>query len=265
MDIKYRRMIYKIPLIHKLCVKIVDINNARFYKNYSKCKKQDELIRSLRDIHKGERCFIVGNGPSLNTNDLELIRNEQTFAANLIFRIFDKTKWRPSNYFLIDRYADTQDILDSMEVPRLFIGDYYWRKRGMKNPNAICMRVMRKSNNLHFSDDLIKGVYDSHTVTYIMIQVAVYMGFSEIYLLGMDHSYALTYDSTGKVTEDPDVISHFFKDRNPAEVIANVEGMNKAYLEARSYACKNGVKIINVTRGGKLEWFPRMSLEEVLK
>ncbi len=266
MDIKFRRIIYKSPFIHNVCQKIVDINNARFYKKYSSLHNQDELFRNMKGSHEGERCFIVGNGPSLTICDLELIKNEQSFAANLIFRIFDKTSWRPNNYFLIDRYADTQDVLDTLNVQRLFIGDYYWRKRGVKNPNAICMRVIRNIdiNNAHFSDDLAKGVYDLHTVTYVMIQVAIYLGFTEIYLIGMDHNYTLTYDSTGKVTEDPSVVSHFFIDKNPAEVIANVEAMNKAYLAAGEYANSHGIKIINSTRGGKLERFQRMPLEEVL-
>ena len=36
------------------------------------------------------------------------------------------------------------------------------------------------------------------------------------------------------------------------------------YKSAKEYADSNGIKIINCTRGGMLEVFPRMSLEEVL-
>ena len=256
MNQELRKKIYKVPALYYLCQKAVEASNMHFYKSF--CKKTDNLerIKSLKNKHSGERCFIVGNGPSLTMEDLDLIKNEDCFAANLIFRIFDKTAWRPKYYFVLDRYADTGDALDSIQLEYMFIGDYYWRVRGMNNPNAICVHSVRShsDNEIEFSEEISKVLIAHYTVTYAMIQTAVYMGYKEIYLLGMDHSYALTYDSKGNVTED----------KNPREVIANIEGMNKAYIGARDYAKSHGIKIINTTRGGRLEWFPRKSLEEIL-
>lgn len=261
-----RKKIYKIPMLYYFCQKYVESKNAHFYK--SLCKKTDNIakIKSLKNKHDGERCFIVGNGPSLTMSDLELIKNEDCFAANLIFRIFDKTNWRPKYYFILDRYADTGDALDSIQIDHMFIGDYYWRVRGVNNSNALCVHSVRSytGEKIGFSEEISDVIIAHYTVTYAMIQAAVYMGYKEIYLLGMDHSYALTYDSKGNVTEDKTVTSHIFEDKNPNEVIANIEGMNKAYIGARDYAICHDIKIVNVTRGGKLEWFPRMRLEEVL-
>jgi hypothetical protein len=154
-----------------------------------------------------------------------------------------------------------------MEVPYMFIGEYYWRKRGMKNPHAVCIRARRNELNkkITFSEDVSDYIINTPTITYTMIQLAVYLGYKYIYLLGMDHSYALTYDEKGNVLQDDTINSHFFTDKNPKDVIANIEGMNKAYIVARDYAKEHNVTIINVTRGGKLEWFPRMSLEEALE
>lgn len=266
MNQELRKKIYKIPWLYYLCQKAVDSTNKFFYKNF--CRKTDNIkrIESLKDKHNGERCFIVGNGPSLTMCDLELIKQEDCFAANLIFRIFDKTTWRPKYYFVLDRYADTGDELDAIELEHIFISDYYWRVRGMNNSNAICVHSERsyKSENVEFSEDISKIIIAHYTVTYAMIQTAIYMGYKEIYLLGMDHSYALSFDSKGNVIEDKTVTSHIFEDKNPSEIIANIEGMNKAYIAARNYADSHGIKIVNVTRGGKLEWFQRMNLEEVL-
>lgn len=267
MDIKLRRMIYKIPFIYELCQRIVDIGNSIFYRKLNAQTDNLKRIREFKNIKEGQKCFIVGNGPSLTMQDLELIKKEDCFASNLIFKIFDKTEWRPKYYFLQDRYADTGNILDDIDLEYMFIGDYYWRKRGMKNPNSICIHSARSfnKNSVDFSDNMEKSLVSHYTITYAMIQAAIYMGYSEIYLLGMDHSYALSYDSSGNVTSSPDTKSHVFEDKNPKDVIANIEGMNKAYISARDYADKHGIKIINVTRGGKLEWFPRMTLEEALK
>jgi hypothetical protein len=253
-------------VIHRLCECIVDINNSLFYKNFNNRYHHTEKIKQLKGIKKHCRCFIVGNGPSLNLNDLSLIKDENSFAANLIFQVFDKTEWRPTYYFLQDRYADTETILDGLDVKYIFIGDYYWRKRGVDNPNALCFHTFRNSkNSVKFSEDISNGISCHYTITYSMIQAAVYMGYSEIYLLGMDHNYSFIYDPNGKVIEDRSVVSHFFKDKAPKNVIANIEGMNQAYIVARAYAEKYSIAIYNATRGGKLEWFPRILLENVLK
>ncbi|MGB0908908.1 MAG: hypothetical protein ACPGYT_00975, partial [Nitrospirales bacterium] len=37
-----------------------------------------------------------------------------------------------------------------------------------------------------FSWDLTEGVYSGYTISYVALQVAVYMGFQEIYFLGLD-------------------------------------------------------------------------------
>ncbi|HJD45240.1 MAG TPA: hypothetical protein H9909_00215, partial [Candidatus Mediterraneibacter norfolkensis] len=56
----------------------------------------------LKNKHKGERCFVIGNGPSLTAEDLELLKGEITFAANRIYMLFDRTDWRPTYYFCAD-------------------------------------------------------------------------------------------------------------------------------------------------------------------
>ena len=267
MNIEIRKKIYKLPVIYYLCQRIVDINNKLYYVRFNKGTDNLAKIKKLKDAHIGERCFIVGNGPSLTMGDLEYIKNEDCFASNLIFKIFNKTEWRPKYYFIQDRYADTGDVLDTIDLEYLFIGDYYWRKRGMKNTNAICIHSARSFNSeqVDFSENMEKALVSHCTITYTMIQAAVYMGYKEIYLLGMDHNYALTYDSKGNVVENKSVTSHVFEDRNPREVIANIEGMNKAYISARDYANAHNIQIYNITRGGKLEWFPRKKIEEVLR
>lgn len=266
MNIEIRKIIKRNKILYNAGQHILRINCKKFYNDLNKKTDNQMRIKKLKDTHLNERCFIVGNGPSLTMNDLDMIKDEDCFAANLIYKVFDRTKWRPKYYVLIDRYADTGDSLDNIDLPYLFIGDYYWKHRGMVNKNAICIHADRAigKEETKFSEDVDKVVYGNYTVTHVMIQLAVYLGYKEIYLLGMDHSYALTYDENGKVIKDKSVKSHVFEDNNPNDVIADIEGMNKAYIVCRNYANKNGIKIYNVTRGGKLEWFERKKLEEVL-
>jgi hypothetical protein len=258
-------MIYKIPGLHALCIKIVDFLNHSAYKKQLK-KPNIVDVKSFKNCAKSshKRCFIVGNGPSLTMEDLDFIAKEDSFASNLIFRVFDKTKWRPKYYFIQDPYADVRDELQKMGDTNLFLGDSFVRKRKDNDFKYSCFKTNRCVFKPKFSADLSKGIISHYTITYTMIQAAIYMGYKEIYLLGIDHNYQFTVDKRGKVIKQ-NVQSHIFEDKNPKEVVANLEGINQAYIKSRDELPKYNCVIFNCTRGGKLEWFPRKKLEEVLK
>ena len=45
-------------------------------------------LAALKNAHKGERAFIIGNGPSLKQTDLAKLKNEFTFGMNRIYLMF---------------------------------------------------------------------------------------------------------------------------------------------------------------------------------
>ena len=83
------------------------------------------------------------------------------------------------------------------------------------------------------------------------------MGFKEIYLLGVDFSFSSNYK---------DACNHFIKNYytkdSKAIFFADKESL-QAYMSAREYADKNGIKIYNATRGGKLEVFDRVDFDSL--
>ena len=85
----------------KLYKKMLGFNDHRVtYKMfYRECA---EALKQFQNIHIGERCFIVGNGPSLRCEDLDMLKQEITFGSNYIYKIFNKTDWRPTYYFNSD-------------------------------------------------------------------------------------------------------------------------------------------------------------------
>ena len=57
----------------------------------------------FKDIHRGERCFVILTGPSLTLSDVNLLKNEVTFAVNSCIKLFSKTSWRPNYYVMTDK------------------------------------------------------------------------------------------------------------------------------------------------------------------
>jgi hypothetical protein len=92
------------------------------------------------------------------------------------------------------------------------------------------------------------------------------MGFSEIYLLGLDHNYQIERDMNGKKKINKNVQSHFneIKDKDSNKYVADIEALTKCYETCKRYADTHGIKVYNCTRGGKLEVFERKKLEDVI-
>ena len=249
--------------IGKVIMKVYRVLNSMKFLNSQK------QIKKLKNIYSGHRCFIVGSGPSLQMEDLEMIKNEITFGTHRIYQIFDKTKWRPTFYcaqdsVLINDSAD--EICKIAKSISSFIAIVPERRyRPIKN--AMYMNFLAKDfypEFPEFSDDVSRLVVEGCTVTYMCLQIAAYMGFSEIYLIGVDHNYSTTLSPDGKIQHNDGVKDHF----SDKDVITNVPALYKstlAYEKAQEYAEKHGIKIYNATRGGKLEVFERVNFDDIIK
>lgn len=225
-------------------------------------------IRPFRDRHKGRCCVVVGNGPSLKAEDLTRLHQLgiPTFACNRIHLIFPQTPWRPDYYFMSDEKLLAQYNDDVPDVPaerRFFPKTARDRIRNGNFYNTFLFDWEREGK---FSLDAAKGVYPAASVTTEMIQFAYYMGFSEIYLIGVDFSYA--------VTQKVDNRSYTYQGENnyfipgylkPGEVadMPNVNVNLLGFHAARQAIEGQGRKIFNATRGGKLEVFERKNLDEL--
>lgn len=234
-----------------------------------------EILNSVHNKYLGERCFIIGNGPSLTSTDLDMLKNEITFGSNRIYKMFDKTNWRPNFFVMFDEsVAKVDGVIEgvnSFSCDMKFVRrEGYSSYKNIKSP--ICYIHSKYSRKYldtpHFSDDLTKCIYTIATVTYSMIQLAVYMGFKEIYLLGMDNRYAYSITREGKIIRNEGVLSYFSeigeKEPVPSSASATWE-MDVAYEYAESYSRKHDFRIYNATRGGFLETFERVDFDTLFK
>ena len=220
-------------------------------------------IEKFKNIHKGKRCFIVGTGPSLRIEDLDRLKeyHEICISMNGIYRAFEKTEWRPDYYVVSDldaTYYGKQDILD-MNVANKFVADVAWNF-GEEKDGLYKWHLVRRWENgrlPEFTTDFSKCSYAGRTITYDGgLQLAAYMGFKDIYLLGID---CCNYSDKGTV--------HFFDSlgtvRKEETGLLQIDNNLLAYMSAKKYADEHDINIYNATRGGALEIFPRVDFEKL--
>lgn len=218
-------------------------------------------LKKFSNYHKSDRCFIVATGPSLQMGDLDkLHRNQEIcFSVNGIFKAFDKTKWRP-DYYVVDDPSGTRiwhkEIL-SLDAKCVFIADWAWgftKNETTDNMYKWHLELdVKDGEPPQFSSDFASISYCGRTVIYDgVLQLAVYMGFKEIYLLGTD---CCNYSDPQK--------QHFVSDYNGEckTVRLSIDDMILAYQSAKDYADAHGIKIYNATRGGALEVFERVDFD----
>ena len=216
-------------------------------------------IEKFRNIHKGKRCFIVATGPSLRMSDLDVLKEnkEICISMNSIFYAFNETEWKPDYYVMCDYrgFDEYEKNLDSLPIKAKFLSDNsktFWKTSHDRNIYRYHQHYEYYYDRLpKFSTDFSKKSYTGGSVTYACIQLAVYMGFREIYLLGVDFTGA---------NKSVSKYSHFHTEK---ELIAvNYTELVKAgYEKAKLYAEEHEIKIYNATRGGELEVFKRVDFD----
>lgn len=230
-----------------------------------------ELLK-YKNRHKGERCFLIANGPSLKPEDLELLKDEICFGCNKIYYLYDKTTWRPNYYCILDidyiyRYQD--EIFKNIDTT-IFTNDVV--AKNIKKENKRDKKIVY-AKQIIYSDfkaypNLMNYTYATKqgTIMSFCMAVAMYMGFKEIYILGMDNNSTTSGNHFVGYKEDESLTDNLEKrikqngwDKNHWKSQTEYE-MN----EFRKYADTHGISITNVTRGGCLEIFNRQKLEEVV-
>jgi len=265
MNLKYRKVITRIKPLHKACRYVMYNSTYFFYKKIHDQRNYSDLFALLKGSKSG-RCFIIGNGPSLSSNDLDKLVDEDCFGTNEIHRIFNQTRWRPKYYVIMDRYSkSTPQEIERLDCQTVFLSDYYWKYNVVLRRDAICLHqhYCLSENSYKFSEDIEKCVYNSPTVSYAAMQIAAFLGYKEIYLLGFDHNYSYEFDKKGNVIRTGQDATHFFQDEKEEEIIGNVWGMTKAYESFQRYADKHNIVVRNATRGGKLEVFARVNFDSL--
>ncbi len=243
----------------------MDIKQEKCYETFQQHLRQSCYNRSLerfKGIHDGKRCFIAATGPSLRIEDLDTLhRNKEIcFSVNGIFAAFEKTNWRPDYYMAGDRgvILKWKEEIKKERAGIKFIADDAAEIFHGESGEICKWHVFRnwtEGKLPQFSDDFARGTFTGWTITYDgPLQLAAYMGFREIYLLGADCSYI-----RGGYR------NHFAEDTKPDMKNYHEERMVLAYRAAERYARCHDIRIYNATRGGMLEEFERVDFDSLFQ
>lgn len=234
-------------------------------------------IRGMHNQYLGKRCFIIGNGPSLTSEDLDKLKGEITFASNRIYDMFPYTNWRPYIYMCVDT-----NIIKEMQISRLKLEELSGSIVLCRNKRFV--RSFKNEINIHeimmdgkyvvernklvlesVSEDVSDYFSLTQSVACSMFELAIYMGIKEIYLLGIDHSFGIEVDMKGKKVINKDVVPHFKEQKDQTVYPSNKEALTKSYEIIKKYTDNHGIIVKNATRGGKLEVFERVDFDSLFK
>ena len=235
--------------------------------------KKAEIVSSKEDyaeMYQGQRCFIVGNGPSLNNTDLNKLSDEYTFGCNKISLLYEKRGWNPSFYVMVSSEIHREDwLVETIKNVDLGIPCFLNEKNRMLSEktkkfysdtdslphvykiDAIGGRKGYPYPDHFWSDNPMKSATKHGTILLTCMQIAVYMGFSEIYLIGCDLGF-----------NGPNC--NFDPNYNPGQYDPNGDvHSHEAHVLAKRMTEKAGVRVYNATVGGNLEVYPRKRFEEL--
>lgn len=230
---------------------------------------ENRNIEKYKNVHKGKRIFVIGNGPSLKLEDLEILRknSEICIAFNNIFKVFDRILWRP-DYICVSDWtviATVKNKLDDLEIPVIMADHFHRNIQCLYSRNVEYIHLEENDYGEYlpeFSDDLTEKSINGNTVTYDLgLQFAAYMGADEIVLIGVDNKIDGAFYNNN---------NHFIKDYFSNEekemfknIIPDMRRSDKAYEAAEKYSRQHGFRIYNATRGGALEVFERVDFDSL--
>ena len=234
-------------------------------------RQSQQQLEQIRNLHQGQRGFIVANGPSLRTDDLELLRNEITIASNKIHLAFDDTTWRPQYFTVTDELVwnrltpeiqgiyDRMYILDSLDERRATVPTTSVRKLSPRFD-------VRDTSDVPFSHDLRCGAFGGNSVTYFNLQLAWFLGLDPVYLLGLDHKY-LEKKGIRSTTTHEGKANHFhenYREQGEKVKVSRLEKIGGYFLVAQSFSEARGWSIVNVSRESNTSAFKQDSLANIL-
>lgn len=216
-------------------------------------------LKKYKDVHVGQQCVIVGNGPSLNNTNLELLRGQIVFGLNKI-HLLERRPFEIAYHVCVNKYVIEQSLDDMIEIgAQSFMPYEFVSHKKYPSVNSI---FVRGKTGFSVLPNII--LHEGGTVTNVALQLAFYMGFSRVILIGVDHSFNQKGSpNTVQLMEGEDQ-NHFVKNYFQGKLwnLADLKTSEESYRLAQLEYTADGREIVDCTVGGKLQIFPKGTLED---
>ncbi len=216
-----------------------------------------------KDRYKGQRAIIIGNGPSLNQTDLSKLRDEFTFGLNRIFLMFPTLGFQTSTLVSVNDLVIEQSFSDitALTIPTFLS----WRSHrffpASRAAGFLPTFLYTTYESPTFARDARGRLWEGGTVTYIALQLAYYMGFQQIILIGVDHNYATKGEANKTVVSEGDDPNHFspgYFGKGFRWQLPDLDSWVGSYQMARAAYEQAGREVLDATVGGKLTVFRKV-------
>jgi hypothetical protein len=239
--------------------------------------------RHLKNIHSGRRCFLVGNGPSIKTQDITRLKDEVAIVATSFFRHPDAKAINPSYWVFADpqywknpeqyftstfNQALSKDISTRLFIP---LGGFHYFTEMDRGP-LIDLHFFHydRSRDLNTPIDFCAGIpLYGQNVMHVCLMLAFYLGCNPIYFIGCDRDY---WNMT-REEYDTFFIEHFYEESGnnnkclehmPWELwLRCKERTERESVQLKTYATLRGFDVYNATAGGYFDTFPRAQYESL--
>jgi hypothetical protein len=222
-------------------------------------RKSIHHLRALKNQYRGERCFIIGNGPSLKQTDLSKLRSEYAIGMNRFFLAFPELGFETPFYLCVNDLVIEQSTpeIQGLKMP-LFVS---WRSRKWLHPAENLSFLHTTYTGPRFARDVCGRVWEGGTVTYTALQLAYHLGFKKVILIGVDHNYVTQGKPNATVTSEGADLNHFhpgYFGKGFRWQLPDLITWERAYHLARVCYEKDGREVVDATVGGKLQVFNKI-------
>lgn len=214
------------------------------------CGKVYQYLNNLKDKYIGGVCVVIGNGPSLRSVPDDFLRQYHTFGSNRVYLRFVPDFYVVVNPLVIEQNRQDIEALDATKFVREGMGlTGYQLRKGLKAP---------------FSREPDKWVNEGYTVTHVSLQLAYWMGFATVLLVGVDHRYTFAGDPNETLTMSGDDPNHFDPAyfRGQRWQAPDLMKSETYYRHAEIAYREAGRKIINLGPDSDLTVFEKGRIEE---
>jgi hypothetical protein len=233
---------------------------------YSATMTDSRFPTLIKNRHRGERAVIVANGPSLNLMDLRFLRREITFGLNKIFLGFGKFHFYPGYYVAVNRKVIEQSVDEIRKLNCVkFISD---KGEDLIQRDSLTYIISTKTPEREFYEDIALGVHEGWTVTFAALQIAYYMGFAEVVIIGMDHrfQYAGAPNKPSiMLGPDPNHFSPEYFSDGEAWDNPDLERSEYCYRKAREIYESSNRRIIDATVNGACNAFSKADYRDLFR